>query len=115
MKHARKIVVTASLDALNFLAPVKVGEIVHIWAQVNYVSRTSMEVGVRVESEHPITGERAHTASAYTTFVALDKNGTPSPVPGLDPKSKDEKRRYIQAQKRRQSRVALAQAILDES
>src|SRR5277367_1098734 len=72
-RHARKVVVTASMDALSFLAPVRIGYVVHIRAMVNYTSRTSLEVGVRVDSEHPITGELKHTATAYTTFVALDE------------------------------------------
>ena len=107
-KHARKVVVTASIDALHFLAPLRVGDVVHIQAMVNFASRTSMEVGVRVESENLISGERKHTASAYTTFVALDREGRPSPVPPLNPESPDEKRRYREAEKRRQARVALA-------
>src|SRR5436190_8230591 len=66
-RHARKVVVTASIDALHFIAPVKLGHIVHIRAAVNFAGRTSMEIGVRVDSENPITGEVAHTATAYTT------------------------------------------------
>lgn len=107
-KHARKVVVTASLDALHFLAPLRVGDVVQICAMVNFASRTSMEVGVRVESENLVTGERKHTASAYTTFVAIDGAGRPSPVPKLSPETPDEKRRYREAEKRRQARVALA-------
>src|ERR1041385_4475071 len=71
-RHTRKAVVTASIDALNFIAPIKVGWIVNIKAAVNYVSRSSMEVGVRVEAENPMTGDKFHTVSAYLTFVALD-------------------------------------------
>src|SRR6476659_6434670 len=70
-RYARRVVVTASIDALHFVAPVKVGHVVHIRAQVNFTSRTSMEVGVRVDSENPLTGELTHTAKAYATFVAL--------------------------------------------
>src|SRR5690242_6592620 len=74
-RHARRVVVTASLDAMSFVAPVKVGHYVHIKASVNYAGRTSMEIGVRVDSENPLTGEMSHTATAYTTFVALDDHG----------------------------------------
>jgi acyl-CoA hydrolase len=107
-RHARSVVVTASLDALHFEAPVKVGHVVHIRAAVNFASRTSMEVGVRVESENPITGERRRTARAYTTFVALDSTGKPTPVPPLVPETAEERRRHAEAQKRRASRIALA-------
>ena len=110
-KHSRTVVVTASIDALNFVAPVKVGHVVHIYATVNYVGRTSMEVGVRVDSEDLILGERKHTATAYTTFVALDAKGEPTPVPLLLPKTPDEKRRFAEAQQRRESRMKLSKEI----
>ena len=110
-RHARRVVVTASIDALHFLAPVKVGHILHIRAMVNFASRTSMEVGVRVDSENPLTGERMHTASAYTTFVALNDLGRPIPVPGVDAETPEEKRRYSEAQKRRQARIRLAEEL----
>lgn len=110
-RHARKVVVTASIDALHFLAPVKVGHVVHIRASVNFASRTSMEVGVRVDSENPLTGELTHTATAYTTFVALDHLGKPSPIPPLQPQNPDEKRRFEEARLRRESRIKLAEAI----
>lgn len=110
-RHARKVVVTASIDALHFLAPVKVGHVVHIRARVNYASRTSMEVGVRVDSENPLTGELTHTATAYTTFVALDHLGRPSPVPPLVPKTSEEKRRFEEARRRREARMRLAEEL----
>ena len=110
-RHARRVVVTASIDALHFIEPVKVGHVVHIRAAVNYAGRTSMEVGVRVDSENPVTGETHHTARAYATFVALDDSGKPTPVPPIVPETPDEKRRFEQAQKRRQSRIALAEAL----
>ncbi|MDR3606553.1 MAG: acyl-CoA thioesterase [Oligoflexia bacterium] len=110
-KHSRRVVVTASLDALHFKAPVKLGHYVHIQAMVNYVSRTSMDIGVRIESENPFTGERVHTATAYTTFVALDDNGRPTPAPPIMPETPDEIRRYEAAQKRRESRVRLADEL----
>src|SRR6185437_5282597 len=99
-KHSKRIVVTASIDALAFLAPVKVGNVVHIRAQVNYTSRTSMEVGVRVDAENPLTGEITHCSTAYTTFVALNDAGRPVPVPHIIPSTPDEKRRFESAKKR---------------
>lgn len=110
-KHARRSVVTASIDALHFVAPVKVGHFVHYSASVNYAGRTSMEVGVRVDAENPITGELTHTASAYTTFVALDENGRPTAVPPIKPETPTEIRRYSAAQARRASRIELAETI----
>lgn len=110
-RHARRAVVTASIDALHFLAPVKLGHVVHIRAMVNFASRTSMEVGVRVDSENPLTGEMTHTATAYTTFVALDDHGRPTPVPPVLPQSADEKRRFEEAKKRRESRMLLAEEL----
>lgn len=110
-RHARRVVVTASIDALHFLAPVKVGHIVHIRAMVNYVSKTSMEVGVRVDSENPLTGELTHTATAYTTFVALDDHGRPTPILPILVSTPEEIRRSEEAQKRRAARVRLAEEI----
>jgi len=113
-KHARKTVVTASIDALHFLAPIKVGHVVYIQAQVNYASRTSMEVGVRVESENLITGERIHTSTAYATFVALNEHGKPTAVPPIIPETLEEKRRHAEAIKRRETRMRLAQELKKE-
>ncbi len=110
-RHARRIVVTVSLDALHFVAPVKLGHYVHIKANVNYAGRTSMEVGVRVDSENPLTGEFTHTATAYTTFVALDDHGRPTFVPPVLAETTEEKRRYEEAIKRRDARLRLAQEL----
>lgn len=110
-RHARRVVVTASIDALHFVAPVKLGHVVHIRAQVNFASRTSMEVGVRVDSEHPITGEMTHTSTAYTTFVALDERGKPTVVPQVLPESPEELRRFEEAKKRRAARIRLADEL----
>ncbi|MCM2322025.1 MAG: acyl-CoA thioesterase [Oligoflexia bacterium] len=110
-RHARRVVVTASIDALHFLTPVKVGHVVHIRAMVNYAAHTSMEVGVRIDSEHPLTGEITHTATAYTTFVALDDHGRPTPVPPVLAATEVEKRRFAAAIKRRESRVRLAEEL----
>lgn len=101
MRHARNIAVTASMDDLHFVAPVHVGEILIVKAHVNRAFNTSLEVGVRVEAENPITGQCRHTATAYLTFVALDAEGNPAPVPPLLPETEAEQRRYQQAEQRR--------------
>lgn len=110
-KHSKRTVVTASIDALAFLAPVKVGNVVHIRAQVNFASRTSMEVGIRVDAENPLTGEITHCSTAYTTFVAVNDSGRPIPVPAVVPGTPDEKRRYEAAKKRREARIRLAEDL----
>jgi acyl-CoA hydrolase len=108
MRHAGGNVVTASIDRLDFLSPIQLGDVVILQAQVNYTSRTSMEVGCRVETEDPISGTRRYTTKAYLTFVALDDRSRPRPVPALEPESADEQRRYEQAHRRRQERLRLA-------
>lgn len=105
IRHARKPVVTASIDQLHFHAPIKIGEFVIIKAQVNYTGRTSMEVGVTMESENPLTGEHRATTSGYLTFVALDEQGKPSPVPPVIPETPEEKRRYEEAKRRREEKL----------
>jgi acyl-CoA hydrolase len=110
-RHARKAVVTASIDALHFVSPIKLGYTVEIQAQVNAVGRTSMEIGVRVESENPITGERRHAVTAYTTFVAIDEHGKPTTVPPLTLETPDDRRRNQAAKKRRDSRMKLAEEL----
>jgi acyl-CoA hydrolase len=104
-RHARRPVVTASIDAMNFVAPVYKGWIVNLKAAVNFVARTSMEIGVRVDAENPITGKTFHTASAYLTFVALDQDGRPALVPPVKPETVEQIRRYKAAEKRRQLRL----------
>jgi uncharacterized protein (TIGR00369 family) len=105
-RHAGSNVVTASIDNLDFHHPVYVGDVVFFKASINYVGNTSMEVGVRVEAENPITGDVRHTASAYLTFVALDENGKPKKVPPLILETEEEKRRYSEAERRRQIRLS---------
>lgn len=107
MRHCSKAVVTASIDAMHFLAPIKTGWVVCLDASINFTARTSCEVGVKVTAFHPTTGETNHTASAYLTFVALDSNGRPSPMPPLLPETAVEKRRYAEALERRKARLAL--------
>ena len=99
-KHARSHVVTASVDNMNFLAPAKKGFILILKSSVNYVAKTSMEVGVKIESEDPFTGDIKHTASAYLTFVALDKNGSSKEIPDITPETDVEIRRYKEGKSR---------------
>ncbi len=105
-RHSNREVVTASIDQLNFIAPIKRGWVVNLKASVNFTSRTSMEVGVRVDAENPKTSEMFHTASAYLTFVALGSDGKPTTVPALELTGDVEKRRFAAAEKRRRERLA---------
>jgi acyl-CoA hydrolase len=107
MRHARKPVVTASVDSLHFLHPVHISELVILRSSVNRVFRTSMEVGVKVETENLMTGKRVHTCSAYLTFVALGEDKKATAVPPVIPETEDEKRRYREAGERREYRLAL--------
>jgi acyl-CoA hydrolase len=107
-RHSNSYVVTASVDYIDFRNPVNLGEIVLLMSQVNRVFNTSMEVGVKVYSENPITGERRHTTTAYVTFVALDEfTKTPKAVPPLILKTSEEKRRWREAGERRKYRLAM--------
>lgn len=106
-RHCRTAVVTACVDALGFHSPIKIGEIVSIKASVNYTGKTSMEIGVRVDAEDPITGQKKHASSAYFTFVATDNTGRPIPVPPVKPVSAVEKRRYKDGEKRRATRLEM--------
>ena len=109
IRHARLPVVTASVDSLQFLHPVHSGELVLLRSSVNRAFRTSMEVGVKVLTENLMTGERLHTCSAYLTFVALDENGRPTPVPCVIPETEEEKRRFREAGERREYRLSKRQ------
>lgn len=107
MRHSRRSVVTASVDSMNFLHPVHIGNLIVLRSSVNRVFATSMEVGVRVEVENLRTGDRRHTSSAYLTFVALDENDRPTAIPQVIPESEDEIRRYRQAEERRRYRLEM--------
>ena len=107
MRHARRTVVTASIDYMTFLHPVRVGQLVMLRSSVNRVFRTSMEVGVKVFVEDLLTGEVSHTSSAYLTFVAIDEQGNRVPLSPVIPETEDEKRRYLEAARRRAERLAL--------
>ncbi len=103
-KHARTAVVTASLDRLDFLAPAKMGEIMILKSSVNYTGKSSMEVGVRIESENPKTGDIYHTSSAYLTFVSLNENGKPKRVDNINPENDNEIRRFNEGKIRHEER-----------
>ena len=106
VRHSRSNVVTASVDSLVFSAPVKLGHILRLLASVNATYRTSMEIGVKVISEEPLTGRQSHCCSAYVTMVALDPVGRPAPVPRLISRGKHELRRRRDAVRRRRARLA---------
>jgi acyl-CoA hydrolase len=107
MRHARKAVVTASVDSVTFLKPIHIGQLVILKSSVNRVFRTSMEIGVKVWVEDFKTGEVQHTHSSYLTFVALDDSGAPTEMLPVIPESDDEKRRFAQAGERRSQRLEL--------
>ena len=110
-KHCNKPVVTVHVDELDFISPIKVGEHVLIKASVNYVGKSSMVIGVKVESENPYINETKVTTRAYLTFVALDSNGKPIEVPRLKIETEDEKRRFENAKKRVESSKRLRKEI----
>jgi acyl-CoA hydrolase len=105
MRHAGGLVVTASIDALHFVTPIAVGEVVVLRAQVNFVGSTSMEVGVRVEAESPRTRERRLTTKAYLTFVGIDEAGRPRRLPPLALETDEDRRRNAAAEARRHERL----------
>jgi acyl-CoA hydrolase len=105
LRHCRMNVVTASIDRVDFREPIHVRDLVVMKASVNYVGRTSMEVGVRVEAEDLLSGRRRHTNSCYLTFVAVDRNGRPIQIPGLVAETPEQLRRFQAAEQRRQLRL----------
>ncbi|MCB0403673.1 MAG: acyl-CoA thioesterase [Bdellovibrionales bacterium] len=104
-RYARSNVVTASIDYLNFINPIKTGWTVQVTAQVSFVGRTSMEVEVLVDAEKSQTGERKRATHAYLTFVAVDEKGRPKQVPPYEPKTAEEKTLYEEAKIRRERRL----------
>ena len=108
MRHAGGAVVTASIDRLDFLVPVHVGDVVVLQARVNYVERTSMEVGCRVWTEDMASRERRYTTKAYLTFVAIDGDGRPRSVPPLEFDDQEDRRRASDAKQRRVERLQAA-------
>jgi acyl-CoA hydrolase len=106
MRHARGVVVTASVDQMTFLHPINIGELVRLESQVNRVFRTSMEVGVKVWVENLQTRQLRHNSSAYLTFVALDPAGKRVVLPQVVPTTDDDRRRFEEAADRRAYRLA---------
>jgi uncharacterized protein (TIGR00369 family) len=111
IRHAGGPCVTVSLDEMSFIEPVHIGDVVTIHAMVNDVGTTSLECGVRVDAENPVTGERVHASSAYLVFVAIDEEGRPRPVPPILAETDDEGRRQHEARLRRRARQAHREAI----
>jgi acyl-CoA hydrolase len=105
-RHSRQYVVTASIDHMDFLVPVHVGDLVILRSSVNRVFHTSMEVGVKVWVENYIADHSEHVSSAYLTFVAVDKQGHRMPVPAVIPETEEQRRRYDDASRRREIRRA---------
>ncbi len=101
-RHATPRCVTVSVDQVDFREPIRIGEVLTFRASVNYVGRTSMEIGIRIEAEDLRTGEKRHTNSCYFTMVNLDEQGRPAPVPGLECVTADEKRRFKEGRIRRE-------------
>jgi acyl-CoA hydrolase len=111
VRHAGARVVTAGMDRMTFTRPVFIGQLVTVRATVNAAWRTSMEVGVRVESEDLRSGTVLHTSTAYLTMVAIGEEGQPREVPPIEPETDHEKRRERDAQLRRENRLAEREAI----
>jgi acyl-CoA hydrolase len=107
VRHCRTNVVTASIDRMDFHTPVFVGNLLFVKASLNYVGRTSLEIGVRVEAENLLTGETHHAGSAYLTYVALDQHGKPCEVPPIILDTDEDRRRNEEAQSRRDMRLAV--------
>ncbi|OGU02206.1 MAG: acyl-CoA thioesterase [Gemmatimonadetes bacterium GWC2_71_10] len=106
IRHAQVPCVTVSVDRVHFREPIHVGELVTMYASVNYAHRTSIEVGIRVEAEDVLTGARRHTNSCYLTYVAIDQAGRPVAVRPVVPETDEERARYKAAEVRRAQRIA---------
>lgn len=104
MRHSGKPCVTVAMDRVEFLVPIRVGELVTAEARLHYAGRTSLEIGVDVFAEDLEKGERRHTNACYVTMVAVDSRNRPSPVPPLITETPEEKRRYAAAEERRRAR-----------
>jgi len=111
MRHAGRPCVTASIDRVDFREPIYASELITCRARVNYVGRTSLEVGVTVEAENLLTGTRRHTNSCYLTFVAIDQQHGPVPVPRLAPETEDDRRRMREGEIRRKNRLKLLEQL----
>jgi len=114
MRHARQPCVTVSINRVDFKEPVYSGEVVTCSARVHYVGRTSMEICVCVVAEHPITGRSRHTNDCFLTFVAIDENSRPTPVPGLKMVTDEDEQRFEEGRRRRENREALEKELGSE-
>jgi uncharacterized protein (TIGR00369 family) len=114
MRHARQACVTVSINQVDFKEPIYSGEVVTCSARVHYVGRTSMEIGVCVVAEHPITGRCRHTNDCFLTFVAIDENSRPTPVPSLKLVTEEDKQRFEEGRRRRENREALEKELGSE-
>jgi uncharacterized protein (TIGR00369 family) len=110
-RHAQGPCVTVSMDEMAFLEPVHVGDVVTVRASVNDVGTTSLECGVRIDAEDPVSGERVHASSAYLVYVALDEDGHPRAVPPIEPETDADRRRQREAKLRRETRMAHKAAL----
>lgn len=108
MRHSHKPVVTVAMDRVEFLVPIKVGDLVIVEAQVTFTGHSSMEIAVDVYAEDLIKGERRHANTCLVTMVAVDKNGRPSDIPAVTPETNEEKKLFAAGQARRQSRKKTA-------
>lgn len=108
VKHAQRPAVTVAIDSMTFLSPVNVGDVLNLKASLNYVGQTSMEVGVKVIAENPLTGDKTHTNSAYVVYVALDKHGKPTVVPRLELSTETDRRRWEEGQERQNRRLTVS-------
>lgn len=111
MRHSGRAVVTVSIDQVDFREPIYAGELLICKARVNYVGRTSMEVGVYVEAENLLAGSRRHTNTCFLNFVAIDKEGRPTPVRPLKLENEEDERRFKEGERRREVRRALDQEL----
>ena len=110
IRHAQRYCVTVAIDSMSFLAPARVGDLVTLKASVNLVGTTSIEAGVRVETEDLVTGRRTHISSAYIVYVALGSDGRPCQVPPLIPETDEDRKRMAEAARRRDHRLRRTQA-----
>lgn len=109
IRHARHPTVTVAMDSMTFLSPVRVGDLVTFRASINWIGRTSIEVGIRVEAENVLTGQVTHTNSAYAVYVALDDDGKPTAIPPLIVESEEEIRHWEEGVHRQAHRLSRSQ------
>lgn len=115
MRHAGCPTVTVSIDRVDFREPIYTGELVVCTARVNFVGRTSMEIGVRVEAENLVAGTKRHTNTCFLTFVAIDSKHRPCAVPPLDVSDPEDERRFREGKRRREVREALDRELAGRS